>query len=231
MTHQQNRETGLRTLNEYFPCTVLLLEDHVRAAVDGFSALPGADTDDGAVNGWLMYLRSGILDQLGVLPFTEDVACYEGAVAALTLNEDACRDAVWFAERNTKTRGHSAAQALNEKPVAGRHVRLERFHYNAPAIVRAIETCDRIEPVEGPAPRTVLLVRDPGEQRPRLMLISADMERLLAACDGESDCAAIARKLAGDDHATSPAKVLDAIEVLRSKNVLSYSEQPNSQTL
>lgn len=227
---RDNRERAFRFLNDWYPCTTLLFGDGIDCVVERFCDETAEGRVDPAADAacWLRLLRSGIARQHDLLPYTEDVAAYEGAIAALATSNDARRDAAFVSERNA-TLGELPGAGLHDLvPVVGRHVQVRSYGFDTPAIVTAIEDCDRLEPVAQPTGRTILFVGWPDESRPRSHLISDGVRMLLSLCDGSRDCATIVRNLrattASDDGAGFERKVLDALEALRAKNVLTYRE-------
>lgn len=227
MAYQRDLEAAAQVLSESYPCALLLLEDRAQEAVERFCAAQKAPVSPDArdeVRRWLVFFRSGFAREFSLPPYTEDVAAYEAAVAALAASSDAQRDARAFAKRNAILWAVSAADLSICVPVIGKHVRIEHFVYDAPGIVAAIRSCDRIEPFERPGRRTVLLVKAVDQDQPSPLLINSHFEELLAACDGQKDCAAIAEAMGAEGNRALKCNIYDAIEIMRGKNVLTYRE-------
>jgi hypothetical protein len=216
---------------KWFPCTLLLLGDHAETAVEQFCRESLANTcPDGFSDPerFLKHLQAVIARAPDVPGYTADVAAYEGAIAALATSDEAGREALSVAEHN-EVRHECPAEVLRRLvPVVGGHVRVERYRFNAPGIVAAIEECDRLEGRDQPAQCIVLLLKTPDQPRAHALLISEGVQMLLALCDGRRDCAAVAQRLhegVSDERADNfERRVFEAIEALRAKNVLTYRE-------
>jgi hypothetical protein len=232
MTLTADRESALRYLNEWFPCTVLLVSDGVDNVVERFCLeQPAAPQADRAADPsrWLACLRAEIARADDAPAYAGDIAAYEAAIAALMASDDATADATWTTERNAVL-GELPPTALGRLvPVVGRHARLESFTFNAPAIVEAIQECDRLAGRDQPAPCVVLLRKSPTEPRPLVHIVSDGVRMLLALCDGQRDCAGIVQDLRvriGEQPNGFGERVLHALEALRARDVLTYRE-PN----
>ena len=230
MTLTADRESALRDLNEWFPCTVLLISDGVDNVVERFChERPAAPAADGAADPsrWLACLRAEIARADDAPAYAGDVAAYEAAIAALMASTDATADATWTAARNAVL-GELPSTALGRLvPVVGRHARLESFTFNAPAIVEAIQECDRLEGRDQPAACAVLLRKSPTEPRPLVHIVSDGVRMLLALCDGQRDCARLLQDLRGQTGEQPDGfdeRVLHALEALRARDVLTYRE-------
>jgi glycosyltransferase involved in cell wall biosynthesis len=229
-TRQDDRERALDFLKEWYPSTMLLLGDRVDRIVGSFCFEPARGGVDPAAEAmrWLELVRSEIARARGLLPYAADVAAYEGTIAALAASEDARADAEFVVASNASRDALPDAVRLGLVPVVGRHVRVESYGFNVPAIVTAIEDCDRLEPVDQPTPVTVLFVASRDGDPPRTALVSDGIRLLLFLCDGIRDCAAVVRLLRGEaqigDGEDPQREVLDALEALRTRNVLTYRE-------
>lgn len=158
--HWQDSDAVARVLNEWYPCTTLLLDDHAASAIARFCHEQGASDYSAAATGgqrWLTFICSGIARELDLPAYTEDVAAYEEALAACALSADAHRDAESIAEQNACLPAPGLAEFSALVPVLGRHVRIVHYTHDAPGIVTAIENCDRIAAVQRPGPCTALL--------------------------------------------------------------------------
>jgi len=181
-----------------------------------------SDADD-AVHHWLTSLPPVFTGECALPPFFRDVATYEHAMAKLTVDETALRDCEWVTQRNAAMEVIDLKCLDSRVAVVGKHVRLEHFLYNAPAIVEAIENCDRIEPVEHADAQLVLMARAAGQHRPFAMRVNALIRDLLSACDGQINCAEVAERMGAVGRA-QVKKVYEALERLRAKNILTYLE-------
>jgi len=225
-----DRDVAARALKESYPCTALLLGDREVEVIERFCTEQPASGQVGAATDaqrWLKFLSSGVARELDLPAYTEDVAAFEEALAELAANDEAGRDAEMVADRNARLQAPGVAELAGLVPVLGKHVRIERYTFDAPGIVRAIEECDRLEPVEQARPCIVVLMRSVGQARPYTLSINAPVAALLAACDGSTDCAGIVRVLQAkrtghQDDDSLDRKVFGALEALRAKNVLTY---------
>ena len=230
MTEPRDREAALAFVNKWYPCTCLLLGERSDVALEQFCHETSTGNVEGAVDveRWLACVHAEVAREQGLPAYTEDVATYEGAIAALTLNDDATVDAATISERNAGV--GEIAPELHRRlvPVPGGHVRVERFSFNAPGIVMAIEECDRLEGKDEPEPCAVLLLKKSAEARPQVVMVSEAVCSLLALCDGRRSCAEIAAALwtpaANEEAKVFELRVLNALEQLRARNVLSYRE-------
>jgi hypothetical protein len=226
-----DRESALRYLNEWFPCTAVLLDDRIDNVVDRFCREASAAPDpDGAADSqrWLACVRAELAGADSTPAYAGDVAAYESAIAALMSSDDATADTIWTAERNAVLRELPWSTPLRQLvPVVGRHVRVERYTFNVPAIVAAIEECDRLEGRDQPETCVVLLRKSRTEPRPLMHIVSDGVRLLLALCDGRRDCARVLQALrveAGEQPEGFDERALDALEALRARDVLTYHE-------
>jgi hypothetical protein len=216
---------------EWFPCTLLLLGDHADAAVEQFFRESLLKTCTGGISDperLLTHLEAVIAQAPDVPGYTQDVAAYEGAAATLATSDEAGREAQSVAEHNASRQVCPTEVLRRLVPIVGRHVRVERYRFNVPGIIAAIEGCDRLEGRDQPAPCIVLLLKTLDQPRAHALLISEGVQMLLGLCDGQRDCAAVAQSLhegVSDERADLfDQRVFEAIELLRAKNVLTYRE-------
>jgi len=214
-----------------FPCTLLLLGDHADTAVEEFCRDSSANIRADGISDTqrlLTHLQAVIARAPDVPGYAEDVAAYEGAIAALAATDAAGDEAPRMVERDAAESARPIEELGRQVPVVGRHVRVERYRFNAPGIVAAIEECDRLEGREQPADCIVLLVKRPGNPRPDTFLVSEGVQMLLALCDGQRDCAAIAQRLqegvTGERAGDFERRAFEAIEALRARTVLTCRE-------
>jgi hypothetical protein len=229
MTRRRGGDETGRLLNEWYPCTTLLLGDRANYLIERFCEDEPADAclDTAAeVQRLLTFLQSEIARDASLPEYTEEVAAYEGAIGAIAVSDAARLDALFVAEHNMTLPEFRLGALSAHVPVVGRHVRVERYAFNVPRIVAAIEDCDRLEGVEQPAPCTVLLLKLTSVLRPNTLLISDGVRVLLALCDGQRDCAGIVRCLQAEAPTQKKGdferRILEACEALRAKNVLTY---------
>jgi hypothetical protein len=182
-----------------------------------------ASNADDAVHRWLRSLSLVFAGEDGLPPFFRDVATYEHTMAKLIVDETALRDCQSVTQRNSAMGVIDLDSLRCLVPIVGKHVLLEHFLYNAPAIVVSIENCDRIEPFTQPDDQLVLIALAVGEHRPFAVRVNAAIRDLLSVCDGQRNCAEVAERmgaLSGDQ----AMQVYDAIERLRAKNIVTYLE-------
>jgi hypothetical protein len=212
----------------------LLLGDRIDRAIEKFCAdtSPAGKDVPSAVELWLELIRAEIAREPGLLPYSDDVARHEAAIAALALSKEAQCDAQIAAERSGPL-PVADPHGFEPVPRIGRHVRVNGYGFDVPAIVTAIEECDRLEPVDSPTACTVLLVKSPDRPRPIAHSISEGFRLLLALCDGRRSSAAIVQtltaELGGANEDNIAREALDALEALRVRNVLIYDIRPTRQ--
>lgn len=230
MTRRRGQaEVAARFLRQCFPCTELLLGENASHAIEKFcDSLAERCVEQAEPGVWTTFLCSGIARDFDLPPFTEDVAMHEGTIASLAASDDARRDAELFAKRNANISKMAEEKRWLRVPFVGKHVYINHYAYNAPAIVKAIENCDRIGLVAQPSPCTVLLVRSHDQMLPRAILINDSVEALLAACDGIADCATVVRRVIADGNAYIERDACFALEVLQEKNVVTYRQSSAS---
>jgi hypothetical protein len=184
MTRLQDRDTATRFLEEWFPSATALLGERVDAAIERFWREYHPDGGQHAVadaEGWMKCLHAELAGASDLPGYCADVVSFEGTRAVLGTSDAAARDATLATERNASL--HERSETVDAcVPVLGRNVRVERYAFDAPAIVTAIEDCDRLEGLEQPAPCTVLFLRSSVASRPRPMLISEGVAMLVALC-------------------------------------------------
>ncbi|MDQ3809129.1 MAG: hypothetical protein M3336_02450, partial [Chloroflexota bacterium] len=173
---------------------------------------------------WTTLFRSEVRRRRDLPSFAEDVVAYEGAVAELALSQTARRAAQAVAHGNRSLSQVSSNQLRFLAPVLGDNVRIEHYAHNAPAIVSAIQACDRLQPVAARVPTVVLLVLSPDEDEPHPFLINDSVEAVLLACDGTTDCAGIARQLGVEADGELERSLHHTLESLRVHNILTYRE-------
>jgi len=216
---------------KWFPCTLLLLGDHAETAVEQFCRENSANTCPDGISDTerlLVHLQAVIARAPDIPGYAEDVAAYEGAIAALAMSDQPGCEALCTVEQNAVEQKCPMEVLRRLVPVVGGHVRVERYRFNAPGIVEAIEECDRLEGREQPAPCIVLLVKTPDQPRAHSLVVSEGVQMLLALCDGRRDCAAVVQCLhegvTGERADDIERRALEAIEALRARKVLAFRE-------
>lgn len=232
-----DRDAVARAFAERYRYTTLLLEDRDAEVMERLGGEPRASERLDAVGEarrWLDRLRSGVARELDVPPYIEDMAAYEAALRALAEDEAVEVEAAWVAARNARLPPPGPKAIATLVPVVGKHVRIEHYAFDVPAIVRAIENCDRLEPATRPRACAVALLKMAGQLEPCTLVINSSTEALLAACDGNTDCAGVARAFLGDvtdprDRASVESSMLRALEALRAMGVLTYRDPGGTQ--
>ncbi len=215
-----------------YPCTARLLGNKVSHIVDAFCAAhPPVWTDEPTLvteaGRLASFFDHGGLRELGLPDYAQDLIRFEITLFELSRDPQALADAERFETAN-RALGSAPGGYSGLVPVVGRHVRVESYAYDAPALLGAIENCDRLDYYATPGSFVVLLVKSSDQRRPKLLRINGDAQTLLAACDGSATVGRIVERMTreacerGKPHADMAARVGAALEHLRTRGVLAY---------